>query len=72
MFGFCVGAKGRAGLAGVVGIQESSHTLTSYHECTLYLISNNNNFFAAEILAHTYDGLFTETETAHKNAVFLY
>ena len=60
MFGCSAGAKGRAGLAGVVGIQGSSHTLTSYHECTLCLIPNNNNFRAAEISAHTYDGLFAE------------
>ena len=60
MFGWSAGAKGRAGLASVVGIQGSSYTLTSYPECTLCLITNNNNFHAAEILAHTYDGLFTE------------
>ena len=68
MFRFSVGAKGRAGVAGVVGLQRSSHTLTSYHECTLCLISNNNNFVAGEILAHTYDGMFTET--AHKAQFF--
>ena len=61
IFGCSDGAKGRAGLAGVVGIQGSSHTLTSYPECTLCLIPNNSNFHAAEILAHTYDELFTET-----------
>ena len=69
MFGFSVGAKGRAGLAGVVGIQGTSHTLTSYDDCTLCLISNNNNFLVAEIVAHTYDGLFTEITC--KSAVFL-
>ena len=66
MFGFSIGVKGRAG---VVGIQGTSHTLTSYDECTLCLISNNNNFLANEIVAHTYDGLFTEI--ACKKAFFL-
>lgn len=60
IFGCSDGGKGRAGLADVIGIQGSSHTLTSYFECTLCLISNNNNFRAADILAHTYDGLFTQ------------
>ena len=72
MFGCSAGAKGRAGLAGVVGIQGSSHTVTSYHECTLCLIPNNNNFCAAEILAHTYDGLFIETLRNGTIKVFTY
>ena len=60
MFGCKTGAKGQAGLAGIVGIQGSSHTLTSYPECIFCLIPNNNIFRAAEILFHTYDGLLTE------------
>ena len=73
MFGCSARVKGRASLAGVVGIQEFSHTLASYHKYILYLILNSINFRTVEILVHTYDGLFTETirKSEHILAVIL-
>lgn len=50
-------AFGWAGLAGVVGIQGSSHALTSYPEWIFCLNPNNISCLSAEILVHTYEGL---------------
>ena len=62
MFGCKTGAKGREGVAGVVGIQGSSQALTSYPECIFCLIPKSNSYLAAEILVHTYEALLTERE----------